>query len=831
MSKTSDSYDSLIRGVSQQSAHDRLPGQHWEQDNLISDPVRGLARRHGSIRLDEVTLDIELTPAVQADLSSRMEDTIFIKGVEYATFRRDGTVPASTAAPILMVNKDTRKLFPVELSAGAARIARAGISSVCTAGQYILMSGAKAPTQHTVTDNVKPTSNLHVLWVRGGAYSRTFTVTATDAAGAQLTVSYTTMKSYYDKPLDTSDIPHKDPADPTKPNPDYNKLVNDRSNAYNSAVNKHIADAAKDITPENIAQKLAGKLKALYSGTKADGPYILAKVQGITMSADDGGNGEFIRAASRDVTSPELLTEKHYPGKVMIVQPKAAGTTPYYMIAESSTGAKGFTEVIWRETAGEVVQPGFMFLLGLIHNDKLVMAESPEKLQELTGVDVPKFESSRCGDLESRQVPELFGRAITYMRMFQDRLLMVAGATAFMSKTGDYFNWFGDSVLVVNADDPIEVFAQGTEDDTITVGVQMDRNVILFGKRFQYMLSGREVMTPNNAYIAAVASYEGANLTQPGTGGSLLFFCQRRERRLTMQQMQPGAVADRLDAFDVSAQLDGYLSGTPKQIIAQTSPSAVFIKTQELTNGFYVYSFLDSNDQTQRLFDSWSRWTFSPELGVLAGITSDDSGILAVTCRRTSAGVALVLDRFSRETELSDLPYLDSMRRGYTSSLLPTDAYVAFDNTTHRHLLGTRLSDAYSLAERFHDSVTAIWSGTMFNSSVTLTSPYLRDEKDRVILDAKLTVSKLTASLAHSAAMIAEMSTDGGKTYRPSASWIARPTGGWVLNQQRIEDQKTLPVPVMKDNKTYRTRFRSNGWLPLTISVVEWAGQAFTSRR
>ena len=831
MSKTSDSYDSLIRGVSQQSAHDRLPGQHWEQDNLISDPVRGLARRHGSVWLDEVPLDVELVADVQADLSGRMEDTLFIKGVEYAVFRRDGTVPASAAPPLIMVNKDTRKLFPIVLSEGAERIARDGISSVCTAGQYILMSGAKELTQYKTVDNVKPTSNSHVLWVRGGAYSRTFTIMSTDKDGEQVSVSYTTMKSYYDKPLDTSDIPHLDPADPTKPNPDYNKLVNDRSNAYNSAVNKHIADAAKDITPENIAKKLAEKLKALYPGVRADGPYILVRASGITLSADDGGNGEFIRAASRDVTSPELLTEKHYPGKVMIVQPKAAGTTPYYMVAESSTGATGFTEVIWRETAGVVVKPGFMFLIGLIHQGQLVMAATANKLKEMTGVEVPQFETSRCGDLESRQVPELFGRAITYMRMFQDRLLMMAGATAFMSKTGDYFNWFGDSILVVKADDPIEVFAQGTEDDTVTAGVQMDRNVILFGKRFQYMLSGREVMTPNNAYIAAVASYEGANLTQPATGGSLLFFCQRRERRLTMQQMQPGMVADRLDAFDVSAQLDGYLTGTPKQIIAQTSPSAVFIKTKELTNGFYVYSFLDSNDQAQRLFDSWSRWTFDKRLGVLAGITSDDSGILAVTCRATSTGTKIVLDRFSRETELSDLPYLDSMRRGYNSTLLHDGAYAAFDNTTKRHLLGTTLEKADDLAKRFPSSTTAMWSGTMFDSLVTLTSPYLRDDKDRVILDAKLTISKLTTSLAHSAAMIAEISTDGGKTYKPSANWIARPTGGWVLNEQRIEDQKTLPVPVMKDNKTYRARFRSNGWMPLTISVIEWAGQAFTSRR
>ena len=100
MSKVSDSYDSLTRGVSQQSAHDRLPGQHWEQDNMISDPVRGLSRRHGSVWCDEVPLPAKFSlESMGDDLAARLEDTLFLHGIEYALFRRDGTVPASGAPP------------------------------------------------------------------------------------------------------------------------------------------------------------------------------------------------------------------------------------------------------------------------------------------------------------------------------------------------------------------------------------------------------------------------------------------------------------------------------------------------------------------------------------------------------------------------------------------------------------------------------------------------------------------------------------------------------------------------------------------------------------
>lgn len=828
MSRTSDSYDSVNRGVSEQAPHDRIPGQHWEQVNLISDPVRGLARRHGSRWYDEVTLPVALTPEVIVDLAARLEDTLFIQGVEYGVFRRDGSVPATEAPPVICVNKDSRKFVKVDMTKEAFAIAREGLSSVCTAGRFILMASATRPVTYTVKDNVKPTAHQHVVWLRGGAYSRTFTVTATDSSGNEIDYSYTTMKSYYDKPLDTSDIPST--GSDGQPNKEYNKRVNDRTNAYNSAVNKHIADAAKDITPQNIAEKLAEKLREAYTSVKTVGSYITIDTNTVTFSADDGGNGEFIRCVSRDVTSPENVTPKHFPGKVMIVQPKAAGSTPYYLEAVSSTGATGFTEVVWKETAGELVSPKFLFLIGALEGDTLFIGASPAELTGRVTFEVPTYSDSKCGDTKSRALPEMFGRTLSHIRMLQDRLMMLAGSTVFLSRTGDYFNLFAESILSIKADDPVEVFAQGAEDDTITAGVQIDRNLVLFGRRFQYIVPGKESITPHNGYIGIAASYEGANLTSPATGGSLMFFCQRRERRLTMQQMQPGAVADRLEAFDISAQLDGYLSGTPQQIIAQTSPSAVFIKTRELLHGFYSYSFLDSNDQTERLFDSWSRWEFSPALGTLVGITSDDSGLLAVTARAGKGGNFLVLDRFSRETDISDLPYLDSLRLGDSGSLANDDAYCAFDSGSKRFLLGDTLPNAQAMLDKYPDGSGHLWCGTHYDSHVILTSPYLRDSKDRVILDAKLTVTKLTVSLYQSAALVASISTDKGKSYKPSASWIARPAGGWVINTQAVEAQKTLPVPVMKDNKTYRCKLASTSWLPMTVGVIEWAGQAFTSR-
>lgn len=835
MSKVSDSYDTLIRGVSQQVPHDRVVGQHWEQDNLISDPVRGLSRRHGSAYMDHKLLAGPITAADRADAANRAEQTIFVDGVEYGFHYREAAAPGSQLYPLVVENKETRKFVTVEpYDVATTTVLGNGVSTITAAGRFVLLASSSRPVEYTTASGTSSSSDQHVVWIRGGANSRTFKVFV-NIGGVEQTFAYTTLAAYYGGALDTSDIPLFLPTPPNPantPNPEYAKLVNDRVNAYNTAVSQYISTVARDITPENIAQKLAALIAAAGIDATADGPYIKILSTNTVVTADDGGNGDFMRAISNEISAAELVTPRHYPGKVVKVVPKQAGSLAFYLRADAAGGGTAFGEVIWREVAGLVVQPTWVFAIGLFKNGIFYVASSTADLAFQTGTAVPGLNQSSAGDTDSSPIPEFFGRTITHMRMFQDRLMIIAGSTVFMSKSGDYFNFFRKSVLTVADDDPIEVFAQGTEDDVITGGVQHDRNVILCGQRYQYIVPGRENMTPRNPYVGVQATYEDANLTTHAVAGSLLFFCQRREKRLTLQQMSPGAVADRLDAFDVSSQLDGYLTGNPRQIVAMTAPGVVFVRTAELTNGFYVYSYLDTSDQSERLFDSWSRWTFDSSLGTLLGLSQDDSGLLAITVRDTNLGPALVLDRFVRETGPSEFPYLDShMPAGSNLHAVTDNACIAFDTTSERHLLGTTLALRATLEAQFPSDLGALHTGTLYTSFGTLTSPYIRDHKDKIILDARLTISKLTVSMSNTSAVVVELSHDLGVTWKTAKSWIYRPVGGWILNTQGVAAEAAITVPVMKENKAYRARISSRSWLPLTISVVEWAGQAFTNRR
>src|SRR5690606_25534536 len=208
----------------------------------------------------------------------------------------------------------------------------------------------------------------------------------------------------------------------------------------------------------------------------------------IDIIVDDGGDGNSAWAVGNEVAEVARLSAKHWVGKVVRVRPKKADQADaYYMKAEPRLpGNTGWTEVTWVETAGTIVQPNEVFCFATVEDDTFYIAGGAQELEDVSEVETPGFSPTAVGDLVTSPVPFLFGKQITYMGMIQDRLLIAAGSVLFLSRPGDYLNWWRTSVLTIDDSDPIEMFALGAEDDVISAGVPYDRSLVLFGARKQY---------------------------------------------------------------------------------------------------------------------------------------------------------------------------------------------------------------------------------------------------------------------------------------------------------------------------------------------------------
>lgn len=854
MGKVTGSYASITRGVSEQVPQDRHPGQHYEQVNMVSDPVNGLVRRHGSINMDERIIPSlspsgQLNPTQAAYARNYREYSFFINGTEYSIIYMSKERNSGDALPFCFVlNKTTGRFLNVSYAdqQNLQDWIYGGISAIATVGQFIVMASNRIGPGYSINDQFAAQSQHGVASVRGGAYSRLFRLRVTRASdGATFEAAYTTMASSYPNLLDTGDIP-------LDGNPNYQKQVNDRVNDYNSRVNQWIGDAARSITPENIAAQLVNSLQSqgFTSCALQGGTIILDGVNAI--SADDGGDGSMFRACYNEVDDPAKLSAIHWPNKVVRVRPKGA-PDPYYMQAVPNSNASWPT-VTWKECAAQIVQPGQVFALGALSADgqSFVLGSSPAALQGAIGRAVPGYVPSEAGDTNAEgAIPYFFGRRVTLLTVFMDRLVVVANGTVFMSRTGDYFNFFRKSMLTVNDDDPIEMYALGAEDDIISKCVTYNKDLFMFGQRKQYSVSGRNVLTPKSAAVTTAANEGDAMYAQPVVVGNLLYYGKYEDARNQtgpspyagrINQFQLGLFQDTPETYCVSQQLSRYIRGRPIEFAVLSAPSTLFVRTDGLDNGIYVYSFIDQSGTQSRVFDSWSRWEWSVPLGQIIGVTSYEASVYVYSLRWDGGSIYVACDQFVMDSDLSVNPHLDSLRsaskyRSGAGALIPAsawaypDAAVALSNTVDRAWLGENCTDFDKFWAKLNGTEqAAAMVGVGFDSYLTLTPPFVRDANDKALINGRLVIGRYTLSVTNTGGLDAYMDSASGRAHVFSFNGRRVGLSNNQVGRQPITDA-ALQIPAGRANTEHTITFHARKWLPMGLTAIEWVGQLFLNSR
>ena len=864
MGKLSGSYESVVGGVSEQVPQNRRSGQHFAQVNMVSDPVRGLARRHGSVLQHEIA-----QPAIPANWDHHVADTanhrvfqFFVDGVEYDFIVRSAAAPGGLVREGFSwaFNKDARQFINVVYNTpdtSLDALCSGGVSAFVNLGRYIYMAGhTLLPSYNRQTPWADAANQTKMLaWIRVGAYSREFKVILTKPDGSTVTGKYKTVSASYPGTLDTSDIilvTGTDGEGNAILNENYQKEINDRTNEYQSAVTQWIGTAAADITPENIAAKIAEDLVSQgVTATSLNGNVLVEDADFIEISRDDGGDGSAMIAVGNTIDNVDLVSTYHWAGKVIKVQAEDDNTNAVYLRATAKDGVStGWTEVIWRETAGVLTAPQTVFIMGTVVGSTLYLASSAAALSALVGFAVPDYKPSKVGDDLSSPLPELFGRKISYLGVFQDRLVIGSGSTLLFSRPGDYLNWFRKTVLSVQDDDPWEGFALGTEDDTISWSVNYDRNLMLYGERFQYIVSGRQVFTPKTASIMSGSAYEEAVDAAPQASGNFVFYGKVTGRpgkeTASIHQVQAGLVNDSPESYNASQQLDTYLAGRPHEIITLTAPNMVVLRTKTQRNKVYTYSYLDSSNAAERLFDSWSHWEWDKaRVGNLVGISRHDGDLLFYTLKvgQNKAGTNtgwIAAELFVRDSVLSDYPYADSLRPltyydGVTDSYLNDNtaddqSCVAIEAGDERQFVGTYLDNLQQFREAYPDKTAVSWVGVNFPAFVTPTNPYPKDRNDKPILDGRLTLQRVTAAVADTGGMVVSVTTRGQT--KTVLDYIGRnlnaPTN--LIGVQPIVSTNVTAI-VGAEVKECSYTLLAKKWLPLTITSIDWAGQFFFNTR
>lgn len=829
--KVANSYASLLGGVSQQVPSSRFEGQHTEQINMLSDPVEGLSRRHGSVLQAEsvVTYPAAQFAAYAADTATWRTFDYSTGGKQYAVMYRTADRPATATPlpPVLVYNK-TDKVFmtTVRNAADAAldTFSTGGASGIAQVGKYVFMAGNDIVVSGSSVKLWDTPSNYEkaVVWIRGGAYARKFSITVRSATAQLASVNYTTPTSSYQGTLDTSDIP----ASAT----DYTKQVNDRVNAYNSAVTAWIGSSSAATQPDAIAERLRMALSVAGISCTRNGSHIVFSQAGIkSLIVDDGGDGSLIRGVADEIESAEKTSVVHSVGKVVKVRGKNSSEAYYLKAVAKADGSTGYTEVTWVEGAGvqNTITGGLIY--GTASGSSFYIASSAALLAAILPGTHPQFNVSVAGDDDSAPKPTFMGNKIGYLGTFQSRLLIGSGGVLAVSRSDDYLNFFRTTVLTTPADDAFEMLAQGSEDDTLRFSTMYDQNLVIFGTRRQYIIDGRTPLTPTSANMPVMSNYEDVSDAPPIGAGGYIMYAKVSQSATSIHQIQPGQTQNSPESYAASSQLNHYIRGTMVEALSSTgSPSHLIVRTDATRNGVYLFSYLDKQDG--RKMDSWSLLKFHTALGPIIGASVVPGGFLLYYLRQGPTGLFLVADFVSLQAGLSSNPYLDSLRpwaavaagTGTVVAASGDNYAAAYSNVTDKRFVGVPLS---AHAEVVSDPV-GLMVGALQESYFTPTNPYMRDGKNKAILSGSLTVSKFIMAVADS----------GGVTWKVTSNGVEKSTGsfngrilGDLNNLIGVEPIVTTQVsaPIGLETRAFNVTFYARKWHPLIVTAIEWSGQFF----
>lgn len=905
MSKVEGTFQSVTKGVSQQAPADRLEGQHGEVVNMIMDPVRGAVRRNGMILENRLQTSIS---ASDEDLSQAVTDSFSFREFSYRDGGKDYDIlyrsrekigDSDAHLPALVIQNKTEgeiAWVPVVTNPGDTAVAsfeNGGFSAMASIGSYVLMAANSLQPSYTVEAAMEGAHRgKAAVWIRGGSYSRTYTIKVRRRSdGAVFNVSYTTMNATSSAVYNpTGNLPNGEPFPLAAVGTPHEQWFTNSIRAhYDNQVNDHTRNAAISIVPSNIAVELRVKLEeAGMMGWQLRGSHMLHDdVDWIEV--DDGGNGEFIRAVASIVDSPDDMTNIHYVGKVVEVQPDDSEADSYYLqaYAETESNPDPIQSVYWLEAPGEIQKPDFILGLGRIVDGTFYWASSPALLRALilsqTGLDldVPTYVNSTAGDTETVSEPHFFVAPITMLTTFQDRLLIGSGSVVNMSEQGDYFNFYRTTMLTIPDTDPAEFTAAGTESDTLRTSVLYDRNLMIQGDKFHYTISGRQDLSASAPKMAVQFALQGAGYAKPVGVGKYVYVLKEDTQLAAsrLMQIQAGIYQDSPDLNDVSKQLRDYVNGSPATMVALTSPSAVFVRTEHFLKsqgafprarpwGVYLFQYLDGDDGS-RVQEAWSAWEWSGVLGTPIGMTDAGTGdsIYLYTVgygadENGSRAMSIFCMKASARADPSGLPYLDALQPAATAEA--TGLWTPAATEAAREVVYTAASAAHSYnpvpattdAARFtgleHPHYTVgdappetvdahrwdgtlgwatdyatefpeapsdnVWTGLAFPAFIDPTNPFVRDRDGKAKTYGTLNLGQFALTLTRTAGVRSSFVDHDGTVVQQ----------GFRDTYSRIKYNEM--VWIGREAKDVQVRIEAVDWLPLTINAIAWKGNWFASQ-
>lgn len=594
MALYTSSWDRPIQGISQQPPKNRIGGQCSDQKNGVASAVRGLYKRNGS---DFVT-EFESAPGAKLHSFFNSLGQGYLLSVQPNSSNIRATKLFGDFSTI-SINADSYIQTPDPVN---------DLQLVSISDTTFFINKRVVPTKKTSSSSSK--EKRAIVNVQFADYGREYAIYI-DGAKVSNYITPDGSQSAHIKNVDTSYVAsqlYQNSYVNDSRYRIYEPLFDSSNNRIDNFVRGGI-QYESFVTLETgvprwryyqpVGSTGLGQLSG-FNVTLQDNTIIFEKTNGseFDIRTKDGANGRDLIAIKGRVISIDQLPTVAPNGYTVEVVGNSGKADPYFLKAESTDAGK----IRWIETVAPLTP------LGLNSN---TMPRTLLNTGESTfAYSQGAWSDRRVGSEDTNPDPAFVTDAVPIrdIGVFQNRLVILAGESVTYSRAGEFFELYRSSVQDLLDTDPISVFADTDRDNSIFAYANLDGDLVFFSKNGQFLQSGEQPITPANATLRYVSTFEAIDGVHPVAAGDVIFFPFSYGGATGIREFYTDSLIATKKARPITDHVSQLLQGTATQLITSRSRDILFVLA-EPKNRIYVYQWLwQGQDRVQ---SAWSYWESS----------------------------------------------------------------------------------------------------------------------------------------------------------------------------------------------------------------------------
>ena len=455
-----------------------------------------------------------------------------------------------------------------------------------------------------------------------------------------------------------------------------------------------------------------------YTATLRESTILISRDDGkdFTLQASDSlGNTAFsaIKGSVRSLSDLPVVAPMGF--QIKVEGSKHLEEDDYYLEFRTNNGAD-FGAGQWVESAAYNM------------DDRLDETTLPYTLEN-TGKDAftlrpTDWARRTVGDESSNPFPSFVGSKISDLFFFKNRLGFLSEDKVVLSEHSVPSNLFRTTVRTLLDTAPIDVTVSTDRVENLHSAVPFQDNMILFSERGQFIIDGRDLVTPSTIAVNSVTNYSTDTSARPEAIGPFIYFPSQRGGFHSINEFALQDAADIYESTDITAQVPSYIprnsyfkmtGSTTENILAVTTGNCAVSPT---TQKHFLYKFVFQ--ERQKVISAWSELTFPFNVYALEFINSE----LFVIGMDPGNSNMIICKMDMREEVVDDdttgdvILHLDS-RKNYGSFDGSTDSFDALvrEGTSHQGTGTSTLSFYDALGRAVSVQAQAAGTTRSFNTN------------------------------------------------------------------------------------------------------------------